>query len=157
MFASFSLLYKAACIVVQWSKEILKSVILTSWQIEKLTRQAKVQILWAQLVRNKTSFFFIVLSNLYATVSSQEALLLIPVCLQENICNYQQETGKTLVYIYSMFRSSHREELQTPHGGCLYLLLNSLHWILIANINLSYYFVIFFIVWFAMHFIGESL
>ena len=34
-------------------------VILISWQLEKFTCQAKVQILWVQLVKNKTSFFFI--------------------------------------------------------------------------------------------------
>ena len=46
-------------LIVQWNKGILKLVILISWQLEKFTCQAKVQILWVQLVKNKTSFFFI--------------------------------------------------------------------------------------------------
>ena len=77
-----------AYIIVKWNKGILKLVILISWQFEKFTRQAKAQILWVQLFRNKTSFF---LSSLDTTVSTQ-GLFLTPVYLQENICNYHQET-----------------------------------------------------------------
>ena len=62
-----------------------------------------------------------------------------PVHLQENICNHHQETWKVLVDVYSMLRSSQREEFQTPQGDCFYLLLNFLHWTLVANINRSYY------------------
>ena len=58
-----------------------------------------LQIMWAQSVRNKTSFFFIHgIIHLFTTVSIQEVLFLNPVHLQENICNHHQETWKTLVY-----------------------------------------------------------
>ena len=45
---------------------------------------------------------------------------------------------------YTMSRSSYRDVFQTPQRSCFYQLLNSLHWTPVANINCSYYFVIFF-------------
>ena len=60
-------------------------------------------------------------------------------CLQSSSGDLK-DTG----LFYTMSRSSYQEVFPTPQGSCFYQLLNSLHWTPVANINCSYYCVVFF-------------
>ena len=147
MFAHFSLLYNAACVVVQWSKGILKSVILISSQIEKFRHK------FTQIRSKSCSYLniweFTPDSNHMDTVSQKQDFVLFSFySWYYSLIHYSQysrsfvfdpcaPSGKYLQLssgdlkdtslFYTMSRSSYQEVFPSPQGSCFYQLLNSLH------------------------------
>ena len=132
-----------------WSKGILKSVILISWQIEKSTHQAQIRF---KSCSNVKIWGFTPDSNHVGTVIQKQHFIFFFLFMV--LFTYSLQYGKYLQsspgdlkdtsLFYTMSRSSYREVFSTPQGSCFYQLLNFLHWTPMANTNCSYYFVIFF-------------
>ena len=138
MFACFSLLYNAACVVVQWSKGILKSATLISWQIEKFIHLAQIRFkscsylsVWGftpdsnhvGTVSQKQDFiyffhiFFSIYSWYYSLIHYSQysrSFVFGPCAPSEKYLQSSSGDLKDTSLFYTMSRSSYREVFQTP-------------------------------------------